>query len=182
MMGIDCNMKIGSLCKRQQDFWSRWKWCGRNICNAEGSTDKWGTVKSHQWKDRKQETTVMLQRAVTDKQTILNALWENGWKSWISQPKKKKDPLKEHLMLGKTEGRRRRGWQKMRWLDASPTQWTWIWANSRRWWRTGKPGVLQSMGSQRVKESDFEWKTKGTPPKSQRWNERCSIILHTSFQ
>ena len=33
---------------------------------------------------------------------------------------------------------------------ASPTQWTWVWANSGRWWRTGKPGMLQSMGSQRV--------------------------------
>ena len=33
---------------------------------------------------------------------------------------------------------------------ASPTQWTWVWVNSRRWWRTGKPGVLQSMGLQRV--------------------------------
>ena len=32
----------------------------------------------------------------------------------------------------------------------SLTQWTWVWANSRRWWRTGKPGVLQPMGSQRV--------------------------------
>ena len=32
---------------------------------------------------------------------------------------------------------------------ASPTQWTWIWANSGRWWGTGKPGMLQSMGSQR---------------------------------
>ena len=29
---------------------------------------------------------------------------------------------------------------------ASPTQWTCIWANSRRQWRTGKPGMLQSMG------------------------------------
>ena len=29
-------------------------------------------------------------------------------------------------------------------------QWTWVWANSGKWWRTGKPGVLQSMGSQRV--------------------------------
>ena len=28
-------------------------------------------------------------------------------------------------------------------------QWTWVWANSRRWWRMGKPGMLQSMGSQR---------------------------------
>ena len=33
---------------------------------------------------------------------------------------------------------------------ASPTQWTWTWANSGRWWWTGKPGVLQSMGLQRV--------------------------------
>ena len=33
---------------------------------------------------------------------------------------------------------------------ASPTQWAWIWANSRRQWRTGKPWVLRSMGLQRV--------------------------------
>ena len=32
---------------------------------------------------------------------------------------------------------------------ASPTQWTWVWANSGDYWRTGKPGVLESMGSQR---------------------------------
>ena len=32
----------------------------------------------------------------------------------------------------------------------SLTQWTWVWANSRRQWRTGKPSVLQAMGSQRV--------------------------------
>ena len=30
---------------------------------------------------------------------------------------------------------------------ASPVQWTWTWANSGRWWGTGRPGVLQSMGS-----------------------------------
>ena len=33
---------------------------------------------------------------------------------------------------------------------ASVTQWTWVWTNSGRWWRTGKPGLLQSMGLQRV--------------------------------
>ena len=36
---------------------------------------------------------------------------------------------------------------------ASPSQRTWVWANSRRWWRTGKPGVLQSMGLQRVRHN-----------------------------
>ena len=33
---------------------------------------------------------------------------------------------------------------------ASPTWWTWVWVNSRCWWWTGRPGVLQFMGSQRV--------------------------------
>ena len=40
--------------------------------------------------------------------------------------------------------RGRDGWM------ASLTQWTWIWAKSGRWWRTGRPGVLQTMGLQRV--------------------------------
>ena len=40
-----------------------------------------------------------------------------------------------------------RGWDD--WM-ASLTQWTWIWANYRRWWGTGRPGMLQPVGSQRV--------------------------------
>ena len=48
------------------------------------------------------------------------------------------------MMLRKIEGRRKREWQRMRWLDDMS------WANSRRCWRTRKPGKLQSMGSQRV--------------------------------
>ena len=40
---------------------------------------------------------------------------------------------------------------------ASPTQWTQIWVNSGSWWWTGRPGVLQSMGSQRVKTQVSDW-------------------------
>ena len=43
---------------------------------------------------------------------------------------------------------------------ASLTQWTWVWASSRSWWWTGRPGVLQSMGSQRVGHnwvSELNW-------------------------
>ena len=40
-----------------------------------------------------------------------------------------------------------RGWEC--WV-ASPTQWTWVWVNSRSWWCAGRPGVLQSMGLQKV--------------------------------
>ena len=59
--------------------------------------------------------------------------------------------LEKTLMLGKIEGRRRRQWQRMRWLDGITDSMTWVWANSGRWWKTGKPGVLQSMGMQRVR-------------------------------
>ena len=40
---------------------------------------------------------------------------------------------------------------------ASPTLWTWVRASFRRWWRTGKPGMLQSMGSQRVGHDWMNW-------------------------
>ena len=72
------------------------------------------------------------------------------------------DSFEKTLMLGKIEGMRKRGWQRMRWLDGSPTQWTWIWVNSGSWWWTGRPGVLQSMGSQRVGQ---DWATE------LNWNE-----------
>ena len=45
-----------------------------------------------------------------------------------------------------------RGWDG--WM-ASATQWTWVWARSGRWWWTGRPGVLQSMGSQRVDMTEW---------------------------
>ena len=61
------------------------------------------------------------------------------------------DSLEKTLMLGKIEDRGWNGWM------VSLTQWTWVWANSRRWWRTGKPGVLQSMVLQRV---GHDWITK----------------------
>ena len=47
-----------------------------------------------------------------------------------------------------------RGWDG--WM-ASPTQWTWVWVNSGSWWWTGRPGVLQSTGSQIV---GHDWVTK----------------------
>ena len=58
------------------------------------------------------------------------------------------DSIGKILILGKIEGRRRRddrGWDD--WM-ASPTQWTWVWVDSRSWWWTGRPGMLQFMGSQ----------------------------------
>ena len=52
----------------------------------------------------------------------------------------------ENLKVGRWDG----------WM-ASPTWWTWVWVSSRIWWWTGKPGVLQFMGSQRV---GHDWATE----------------------
>ena len=61
-----------------------------------------------------------------------------------------------------------RGWDG--WM-ASLTWWTWIWVNSGSWWWTGRPGVLQFMGSQRVGQ---DWMTE------LNWNIIIVIIFTTS--
>ena len=68
-------------------------------------------------------------------------LWPPDMKSWLIG----KDWCWERLDAG-GDGYDR-GWDG--WM-ASLIQWTWVWANSGRWRRKGKPGMLQSMGSQRV--------------------------------
>ena len=53
-----------------------------------------------------------------------------------------------------------RGWDG--WMS-SPTQWTWAWVNSRRWWWTGRPGVMKFMGLQRVRHdwgTELNWLTE----------------------
>ena len=67
------------------------------------------------------------------------------------------DSLEKILMLGKIEDifeGDNRGWDG--WM-ASSTQWTWVWASSGGWWWTGRPGMLQSMGSQRVGHKWVNW-------------------------
>ena len=56
----------------------------------------------------------------------------------------------ERLRAGEGDNRDWDGWM------ASSTQWTWVWVNSGSWWWTGRPGVLQSMGSLRV---GHDWAT-----------------------
>ena len=58
----------------------------------------------------------------------------------------------ERLMAGGEGGDR--GWDGRM---ASPTQWMEVWRSSRRWWRTGKPGALQSMELQRVRHDWLNW-------------------------
>ena len=68
--------------------------------------------------------------------------WAPDAKSWLIW--KDPDAWKDFKEGGEGDDRGWDGWM------ASPTRWTWVWVNSGSWWWTGKPGVLQSTGSQRV--------------------------------
>ena len=67
------------------------------------------------------------------------------------------DSFEKTLILGKIEGRRRRGRQRMRWLDGITNSIDMGLGGLRSWWWTGRPGVLQFMGSQRV---GHDWVTE----------------------
>ena len=70
-------------------------------------------------------------------------MWRTHWKrSWCWEKLK---------AGGEGDGRGRDDWM------ASPTQWTWVWVKSRIWWWTGRPGMPQSMGSQRDRH---DWVTE----------------------
>ena len=93
------------------------------------------------------------------KRLVLSVHWKDWYWSWISNTLAiwweelghlKRPWCWERLKVG-GEGDDR-GWDG--WM-ASPTQWTWVWVNSgSRWW-TGRPGVLQSMGLQRVGHDEW---------------------------
>ena len=66
--------------------------------------------------------------------------------------------LEKTPVLEKIEGKkRRRGRQRMRWLDGITDSWTWVWGDSGSWWWTGRPGVLRFMVSQRA---GYDWATE----------------------
>ena len=67
------------------------------------------------------------------------------------------DSLEKTLRLGKIEGKRRRGRQRMRWLDGTTDWWTWVWVNSGSWWWTGRPGCAAVHGVAKSQTRLSDW-------------------------
>ena len=88
------------------------------------------------------------------KRSVLGVHWKDwcwSWNSntlatWCKELTHWKRPWCWERLKAGGEGNNR-GWDG--WM-ASPTQWTWVWVNSRSWWWTRRPSMLQSMESQRV--------------------------------
>ena len=92
--------------------------------------------------------------------------WCRSWNSntsatWCEELTHWKRPWCWERLKARREGDNR-GWDG--WMT-SPTRWRWVWVNSRSWWWTGRPGLLQSMGSQRA---GHDWATK------LNWCTQCS--------
>ena len=91
------------------------------------------------------------------RRSALGFHWKDWCWSWNSNtlatcceeltPWKRPWCLERLKVGGEGDDREWDGWM------ASLTQWTWVWINSGSWWWTGRSGVLQSMGSQRVRHN-----------------------------
>ena len=92
------------------------------------------------------QSSIFIGRTDAEAETLI--LWPPGVKNWLIL----KDPDAGRLKAGGEADDR--GWDG--WIP-SLTQRTWVWANFGSWWWTGKPGVLQSTGLQRV---DHNWATE----------------------
>ena len=113
----------------------------------------WRRLLSVPWTARRSNQSIL-------RKSVLNIHWKDWcWKwssnalaTWCKELTHWKRPWHwERLKVGEGDGRGWDGWM------ASPTQWTWVWVNSGSWWWTGRPGMLKSMGSQRV---GHDWMTE----------------------
>ena len=112
----------------------------------------------------------------------LEGLMLNTLATWLEELTHLKRPWYWERLKAGGEGDDR-GWDG--WM-ASPTQWTWIWVNSGSWWWTGRPGVLQSMGSQKVRHhwatelnwTEFTQNIYEIPEKSWIICIRINCLLH----
>ena len=91
----------------------------------------------------------------TDAEAETPIFWPPDVKNWL---------FGKDLMLGKIEGKRKRGWKRMRWFDGITNSMDVSMSKLRERWWTGKPAVLQSMGSQRVGHDWVNELRQKTPP------------------
>ena len=116
------------------------------------------------WTARRSNQSILKETNRTDAEAPI--LWPPDAKNWLigKDPDDGKDWRQEEK--GTTE--EWDGWM------ASPTQWTWVWASSGKWWRTGRPVMLQSMGLQKVRHN---WVTEQQQVRKQKVREL--IVLFT---
>ena len=137
---------FGSTCG-QKKSWAPKNWCFWTVALEKTLESPLGSKEIEPVNSNGNQSWIFIGR--TDAEAEAPILWP----PWCKELTHFKRPwCWERLkMEGEGDNRGGDGWM------ASPTRWTWVWASSGSWWWTGKPDVLQSMGSQRV---GHDWATE----------------------
>ena len=149
-----------------KESWALKNWCFWTLVLEKTLQSPWAARQSNQ----------LIPKAISPEYS-LEGLMLNLKLQYFGHLMRRTDPLEKSLMLEKTEGRRRRGWQSDGWM-ASPTWWTWVWVSSRSWWWTGKPSVLQAIWLQRVRH---DWATKLNQIDCLCWQQFSLVLLKFFF-
>ena len=138
---MDCSLTASSVWMWHLDHkegWVRKNWCFWTVVLDKTLESPLDCKEIQPVHPKGNQPWILIGR--TDAEAEAPILWPPDGKKWL---------IGKHPDAGKDwrggEGDNR-GWDG--WM-ASLTRWTWVWVNSGRWWRTGKPDVLQFMGSQR---------------------------------
>ena len=167
-------LMLGTIEGRRRRGWQRMRWLDGITDSMDMSEQTPGDIGLQG--DPTNQSWIFIGR--TDAEGETPVLWPSDAKNWHIW----KDP--DAVMI---EGGRRRGWQRMRWLDATLTQCTWVWVDSSSWWWIGRPGVMQFMGLQRVGHdwmTEMNWteqKIKCFPPCLTKLILLCKVTVLTSF-
>ena len=135
------DVRVGPLEGWVSKNWCFWTWCWRRLLRVP-----WTARRSNQSILKEINSEYSLEGLM-----LKLKLQYFGHLSW------RDDSLEKTLMLGKIDGKRRRGWQRMRWLDGITDSVHMSLSKLLGIVKEGKPGVLQSMGSQRVRH---DWVTE----------------------
>ena len=128
-----------------EESWALKSWCFELWC--------WRRLLRVPWTARRSNQSILKEISPGCQSKDWCWSWNsNTLATWYEELIWKKPWCWERLRAGGEEVDR--GWDG--WM-ALPTQWKWVWVNSGSWWWTGRPGVLQSLGSQRVRH---DWVTK----------------------
>ena len=123
-----------------EESWTLKNWCFRIVVLEKTLESPLDCKEIQPVHSKGNQSWVFIGKTDAKAETLI--LWLPHEKSWLIG--KDSDAGR---VWGQEEKGTTRGWDG--WM-ASPTQWTWVWVNSRSCWWTGRPGVLQPVGSQRV--------------------------------
>ena len=130
-----------------EESWAPKNWCFWTVVLEKTHESPLDCKEIQQVHPKGDQSWVFIGRTDVEAETPI--LWPPDVKSWLIW----KDPWCWEKLKAGGEGDAR-GWDG--WM-ASPTLWTWVWVNSGSWWWTGRPGMLWSMGSQRI---GHDWATE----------------------